>query len=93
MHDPIAIFLKEHDEALLHLEKLKRTAVEIKKIGLNNKLLKQLEGSLQFIEEEVMVHNLKEEKALFPVIEKFVEGPTISLKDDHAKCLNFIKIN
>ena len=38
-----------------------------------------------------MVHNLKEEKALFPVIEKFVEGPTISLKDDHAKMFKLYK--
>ena len=91
MNDPIAIFLKEHDDALLNLKKMKLVTAEIKKNGYLDKYSKTLDVAMDFINEEVRVHNFKEENALFPVIEKYVDGPTISLRDEHAKMFKILK--
>ena len=32
---------------------------------------------------EVSVHNKREEEALFPVLERYVEGPTQLMRDEH----------
>jgi hemerythrin-like domain-containing protein len=39
----------------------------------------------------VRVHNGKEEKALFPVVEKYVDGPTTVLREDHVKMARIYK--
>lgn len=85
MKDPIAVFLKEHEENLVFLKKLKVATNEIKKNGFSEKTFSQLKKTLEFVDEEITVHNLKEETALFPIIEKYVDGPTISLREDHLK--------
>jgi hemerythrin-like domain-containing protein len=81
--DPIAMFIQEHEDVLLHLRTLNKIAASIKEKGIDDELLKTLDESMQFIKEEVEVHNRREEEALFPVVERYVDGPTRSLKDDH----------
>lgn len=85
IRDPIAVFLKEHDTALVQLQILKRSASEIRKKGYSEKTFRQLLKATEFVDEEVRVHNGKEEKALFPVVEKYVDGPTAVLRDEHVK--------
>ena len=36
-----------------------------------------------FLADEVDVHNRHEEEALFPVLERYVEGPTEVMRDEH----------
>jgi len=91
IRDPIAIFLKEHDTALVQLEILRRTALEIRKNGYSEKVFRQLLKATEFVDEEVRVHNGKEEKALFPVVEKYVDGPTAVLREDHVKMARIYK--
>ena len=91
IRDPIAIFLKEHDIALVQLEILKRSASEIKKKGYSEKTFRQLLKATEFVDEEVRVHNGKEETALFPVVEKYVDGPTTVLREDHVKMARIYK--
>jgi hemerythrin-like domain-containing protein len=81
--DPIAMFIQEHEDVLLHLRTLNKIAASIKEKGIDDELLKTLDESMQFIREEVEVHNRREEEALFPIVERYVDGPTRSLKDDH----------
>jgi uncharacterized protein len=81
--DPIAMFIQEHEEVLRHLRTLNKTAATIKQEGVDDELLNILDKSMAFIKEEVEVHNRREEEALFPVVERYVDGPTRSLKDDH----------
>lgn len=81
--DPIAVFIQEHEDVLLHLRSLNKIAASIKENGVDDELLKTLDQSMQFIKEEVDVHNRREEEALFPVVERYVDGPTRSLRDDH----------
>ncbi len=81
--DPIALFIQEHEEVLLHLRTLNKVAAQIREHGVDEQTLSTLEKSMEFIREEVEVHNKKEEEALFPVVERYVEGPTRSLREDH----------
>ncbi|MGA9406463.1 MAG: hemerythrin domain-containing protein [Bacteroidota bacterium] len=91
IRDPIGIFLKEHDMALVQLRILKKTAAEIRKNGYSEKLFKQLLKATEFVDEEVRVHNGKEESALFPIVERYVDGPTNTLREDHQRMARIYK--
>lgn len=83
IRDPIAIFMKEHDTALEQLRVLKKSAAEIKTKGYTDKMFRTLLRSAEFVDEEVRVHNAKEEKALFPLVERYVDGPTNVMREEH----------
>ena len=81
--DPIAQLMEEHDDALLQLKYLNRAVSAVSREGYSKKEYRQILRALKFIEEEVSVHNRKEEEALFPVLERYVEGPTRIMRNDH----------
>lgn len=83
--DPIAQLLQEHNDALIQLKNLNRAVQAFSQDGYSTKQFRVIKAALRFIEEEVSVHNLKEEKALFPVLERYVEGPTKLMKQDHRR--------
>ncbi|MDE3056440.1 MAG: hemerythrin domain-containing protein [Bacteroidota bacterium] len=91
VRDPIAMFMKEHDAALVQLRILKKSVEEIKKSGYTEKVFRQLLKATEFVDEEVRVHNGKEESALFPIIERYVDGPTNVLRDDHLRMAKIYK--
>jgi iron-sulfur cluster repair protein YtfE (RIC family) len=81
--DPIAQLLQEHNEALLQLKNLNKAVQAFAVDGYSAKQFRIIKAALKFIEEEVSVHNLREERALFPVLERYVEGPTRIMRQDH----------
>ena len=81
--DPIARFMQEHDEALVQLSSLNKATRSLAENGFSQDAYKKVQLALEFIEEEVSVHNKSEEEALFPVLERYVEGPTRIMRDDH----------
>ena len=83
--DPIAQLMQEHDEALLQLKQLHKSLTSISVNGYSTKDFRNVRTALKFIEDEVGIHNGKEEKALFPVLERYVEGPTRIMRSDHKK--------
>ncbi len=83
--DPIALFMKEHDEALVYLQRLKKASQDLRKNDFSDKAFNQLIKASSFVDQEVREHNRKEENALFPIIERYVEGPTAVLRDDHIR--------
>jgi hemerythrin-like domain-containing protein len=83
--DPIAVLLQEHNEALEQLKKINVAVGALSQNGYNSKIGKQLDASLRYIEIEVKEHNKKEEDALFPVLEAYVEGPTKLMRNDHKQ--------
>lgn len=89
--DPIALLMKEHEEALSRLHRLKKDAHDLKKKGYSEKTFKSLLKAVEYVDEEVRVHNKHEEDALFPVVERYVDGPTSVLRDDHAKMAKIYK--
>src|SRR5258706_11152830 len=83
--DPIAQLMQEHNEALLQLKLLKKAVTAFREDGFSARPYRQIQASLRFIEEQVSVHNYKEESALFPVLERYVEGPTRVMRNDHRQ--------
>ena len=83
--DPIAQLMQEHNDALLQLKLLNKAAQAFASDGFSSKHFNQIKASLKFLEKEVSVHNAKEEDALFPVLERYIEGPTRIMRSDHKK--------
>jgi hemerythrin-like domain-containing protein len=81
--DPIAQFMQEHDEILMHLSSLNKATTAIAQHGFSVDAFNRIIAAMAFIEDEVGVHNMREEEALFPVLERYVEGPTRLMREDH----------
>jgi hemerythrin-like domain-containing protein len=81
--DPIAQFMQEHDEALQHLATLRRATEELATRGFSEEAFRRTLIAVEFIEDEVSVHNRSEEEALFPVLERYVGGPTQLMREEH----------
>ena len=81
--DPIAQFMQEHDEMLVHLSSLNKATTSLVQHGFSVDAFNKVSAALHFIEDEVGVHNKREEEALFPVLERYVEGPTRLMREDH----------
>ncbi len=81
--DPIAQLMQEHDKALLQLSMLNKATRSIAENGFSEDAYAKVLRALEFIEDEVTVHNKSEEDALFPVLERYVEGPTQVMRNEH----------
>jgi len=81
--DPIARFMQEHDEALVQLSTLNKATRALVEHGFSMESYRKLLRAVEFIEDEVSIHNRREEEALFPVLERYVEGPTRLMREDH----------
>jgi hemerythrin-like domain-containing protein len=81
--DPIAQLMQEHDRALLKLAMLNKATLSIAEKGYSEEAYAKIVLALEFIDEEVTVHNKSEEEALFPVLERYVEGPTQLMRKEH----------
>ena len=86
-NNPTDILRKEHDKVLNVLDKLEK--------NLEDKDLSQIKQNIKILEEEFSRHSLdKEEKALFPEIEKFIPregGPTGMMIIEHEEIIGLIK--
>jgi len=85
VRDPIALLMKEHEDALLKLQQLKKAAAELKRKGYSERTFKSLLKAVEYVDQEVRHHNRHEEDALFPIVERYVDGPTAVLREDHAR--------
>jgi len=75
--------MQEHDEALVQLSSLSRSTRALARDGFTRDAYRKVLRAVEFIEVEVSVHNRSEEEALFPVLERYVEGPTKLMRADH----------
>ncbi len=83
--DPFARLMQEHATVLLQLKQLHKTADALRREGYRPVHARRYHSALRFIEEEVRVHNHREENALFPLLERYVDGPTRLMRNDHRK--------
>ncbi len=77
--------MQDHDQALVHLAALRKHTRAIAEHGFAGPSYRRILAAVAFIEDEVSVHNRSEEEALFPVLERYVEGPTQVMRDDHRR--------
>ncbi len=84
---PTDILRKEHERVLEILDKLEK--------GMGNNDMKSMQGDITLLEKEFDKHSLnKEEKALFPELEKFMPregGPTGVMVMEHKELAELIK--
>ncbi|MBP1655507.1 MAG: hemerythrin [Bacteroidetes bacterium] len=83
--DPIARFLQEHDATLMQLSALNRATRTLADQGYSDDAMGRVRTAVQFLAEEVGDHNTREEEALFPVLERYVEGPTHVMREEHKE--------
>jgi hemerythrin-like domain-containing protein len=83
--DPIARLLREHTDALIQLRQFQKAIRGVREEGYTRKHARQIATALAFLDQEVRIHNRREEQALFPVLERYVDGPTRLMRADHAK--------
>jgi hemerythrin-like domain-containing protein len=81
--DPIALFMQEHAVTLLQLASLNRASHALRDHGYSTDAYARLMDALMFLQDEVGGHNTREEEALFPVLDRYVEGPTAVMRNEH----------
>lgn len=81
--DPIARLMQEHSATLIHLSALNRSARALSQHGYSPEAFARTVSALAFLQDEVGPHNAREESALFPVLERYVEGPTAVMRLEH----------
>ena len=99
MEKPLLTFVDEHKNALTHIENFEKALVEFKSNGFNvdNKINEVFGDFFKFFDNELLPHNHKEEKVLFPLLNKRLieagehsvgEKPITAIdimEDDHVK--------
>jgi hemerythrin-like domain-containing protein len=60
--------IDEHKIILLEIHKFESTLLEIRKEGINKVRNKNLSDFFRFLDEVIVLHNLKEERILFPLL-------------------------
>lgn len=68
LHSVMQLLIDEHKIALDKIAELEATLVEIKKDGINRERNKKLGEFFEFLDNKIVLHNLKEERVLFPFI-------------------------
>jgi len=68
LHPALQLFMNEHKTTLTKVEELEATLIEIKKEGINRERNKKLGDFFGFMDDKIVLHNLKEERVLFPFI-------------------------
>lgn len=76
--DPIEVLMKEHDKALEKLSVIADSIESIQLHGFSGRAFQDLTNATSFISTEMRKHSDKEEKFLFPLLDKHVfESPNI----------------
>ena len=85
MRDPIEVLMKEHDEGLQQLKRLGDAAEYIRINGFSNDTFVTISTAICFIDTEIRRHNEKEEKFLFPLMERHVSAPPGVMRSEHRE--------
>jgi hemerythrin-like domain-containing protein len=71
-YEQLSLFLRhltdEHKTILAELEKFEEALIEIRKEGITKERNTRLGNFFQFLDETIVMHNLKEERVLFPLL-------------------------
>ena len=68
LHPVLQLFMDEHKATLKKNEELEATLIEIRKEGITRERNKKLGEFFGFMDDKIVLHNLKEERVLFPLI-------------------------
>jgi hemerythrin-like domain-containing protein len=83
--DPITILTEDHHKGLKRLEDLERAAGYIKENGFSFDAFTQIAEAIEYINLEIRRHNEIEEKYLFPLLDRHVNGPSHIMHNEHRE--------
>jgi hemerythrin-like domain-containing protein len=83
--DPIDILLHEHSIALQYLHQLGDATEQIRVNGFSYDAFQKIEEALQFINLEIRHHNEKEERYLFPLLERHTQTQPTAMREEHRE--------
>ena len=83
--DPIEILMKEHEDGLKRLSELGGAAEYINANGFSFAAYSEITGAIRFINSEIRKHNEKEEKFLFPLMDRHADRQTIVMRNEHRE--------
>jgi len=98
-HPFLQKFMDEHKRCVKELDAFEEVLIKIHKEGVKPEFNKPMREFFEFVDNNVVSHNLKEEKILFPVLQKILletgqhsNGPESTtavdmLEDDHIKLM------
>ena len=104
MHPFLQKFIDEHRLCTKELDAFEEVLIEIQKNGISKDLNEKLSKFFNFLDNNIVSHNLKEEKILFPLLnERLIENgehsnnpvPKTSvdmLEDDHIKLMQLAAV-
>lgn len=64
----IQLFMDEHKTTMVKIEEFETALLSIKKEGINRERNKKMGEFFEFLDDKIVLHNLKEERVLFPYI-------------------------
>lgn len=99
LNESLIVLKKEHEELILVLEDFEKALAEFKELGyvLNNEVNEKFKRFYDFFDNDLLPHNRKEEKTLFPILQKALllnnehgtgQNPITAvdiMEDDHVK--------
>lgn len=68
LHPILQLFMDEHKNTLKIIDELEATLIGIKQEGITKERNKKLGEFFAFLDDKIVLHNLKEERVLFPFI-------------------------
>ena len=101
LHPFLQILMTEHKNTVIQLDAFEKNLLEIKKEGINKERNSKLGEFFEFLDSKIVLHNLKEERVLFPYIhDRMIDngecgsGPVPEtavdmLEHDHIKTMEF----
>ena len=84
-NDPFERLSNEHDASLAHAERLGHAAEFIRTKGFSFEAFMQISRAVRFIETEIGRHKQKEEKYLYPLIERHQKGVAEAMMSEHRE--------
>src|SRR5574338_119967 len=68
LHPALRLFMDEHKTTMAKIDELEATLIEIRKEGITKDRNKKLGAFFEFLDDKIVLHNLKEERVLFPFL-------------------------
>lgn len=104
LHPILKLFIDEHKSAMIKIDELENTLLDIKKHGISREANKKLGEFFEFLDDKIVLHNLKEERILFPFIHDRMidqgehstglipETAVDMLENDHIKMMQLVTL-
>jgi hemerythrin-like domain-containing protein len=83
--DPIEALMHEHELGLHQLGLMADAAKSIQVNGFSAGAFQTIADAIRFIGTEIRRHNEKEERLLFPLIDRHVSGPPSAMRQEHRE--------